>query len=375
MTAHGAKGLQAPLVILPDTTGAGRNDDGLAWVDDPSTGLSLPVWCPSQTMRCRALENLRNDAAGLRAEEENRLLYVALTRAEDWLLICGWKSKNAPPAQSWYRQVERGFDHLGVASQPFDDGRDGFPATIRVWETLQSAPTKAPKLSEVATHAVLPDWAGQAPLWQPMPPPIEPALPQPLAPSRPEGASLGRVPEADSPLLARDAGGMRFRRGQVVHSLLQHLPELPEAEWEAAALHHIARSLPDLAAPQSLAAEVLAVLRHPGLGVLFGPNSRAEVPLSGTIGHQVIGGLIDRLAITPGRVWVADYKTNRNPPATVAHTPSLYLRQMAAYRALLMEIFPESEICCVLIWTIGARADQLPPSLLDGYAPGAAIDA
>ncbi len=375
MTAHGAKGLQAPLVILPDTTGAGRNDDGLAWIDDPISGLSIPVWCPSQDLRCRALESLRDDTKSLRMEEENRLLYVALTRAEDWLLVCGWKSKKAPPGNCWYRQVERGFEHLGIASQAFEGGRDGFPAEIRVWETAQTAPIKPAKLSAIRSHIPLPDWAGCAPLWTPAPAPAEPVLPQPLAPSRPEGVSLGSVPAADSPLLARDAGGLRFRRGQVVHSLLQHLPDLPAAEWDAAALRHITSSLPDLSTPQSLAAEVLAVLRHPELGVLFGPGSRAEVPLSGTIGTQVIGGLIDRLAITPGRVWVADYKTNRNPPASAAHTPMLYLRQMAAYRALLAEIFPESEICCVLVWTVGARADQLPASLLDGYAPGATIDA
>ena len=200
-------------------------------------------------------------------------------------------------------------------------------------------------------------------------------MPQPLAPSRPEGASLGEVPAADSPLQARDTTGSRFRRGQVVHTLLQHLPDLAPDEWEAAAFGHIVKALPDLDAPDKLVAELLAVLRHPQLGALFSPGSRAEVPLSGVIGEQVIGGLIDRLVIEPGRVLVADYKTNRNPPKSVDHTPILYLRQMAAYRALLQQIFPESEISCVLIWTVGARVMPLPTALLDGHAPGAAIDA
>jgi ATP-dependent helicase/nuclease subunit A len=176
-------------------------------------------------------------------------------------------------------------------------------------------------------------------------------------------------------LAARDTAGLRFRRGQVVHTLLQHLPDLPPETWNDSARQHIIRALPDLDEPQSLANEVLAVLRHPELGALFSPGSRAEVPLSGVIGGQVIGGLIDRLVVQPGRVLVADYKTNRNPPNSVEHTPILYLRQMAAYRAVLSEIFPQSAISCVLIWTVGARAILLPSALLDGHAPNAAIGA
>ncbi len=372
MTVHGAKGLQAPLVILPDTTGKPPADDKLVWLD--SDGLRLPIWAPNKALRCRAIEAQRGDTAEEQAEEQNRLLYVALTRAEDWLLVCGWETKTTAP-QCWYNQVRRGFDRLPDAVTETIDIRDGFPGEIRVWQTAQTAAPRRQTSKAATEYAALPEWAGAAPLWQPTPPPIEPALPQPLAPSRPEGASLGEVPAADSPLQGRDTAGQRFRRGQVVHTLLQHLPELPPAQWEAAALNHIRRTLPDLAHPDVQTAELLAVLRHPELGALFGPGSRAEVPISGVLGNQVIGGLIDRLVIAPGRVLVADYKTNRNPPKSVERTPILYLRQMAAYRALLRKIFPESEISCVLIWTVGARAMMLPPSLLDGHAPGAAIAA
>ncbi len=112
-----------------------------------------------------------------------------------------------------------------------------------------------------------------------------------------------------------------------------------------------------------------AILNHPELAPLFGPTSRAEVPLTGVIGDQVIGGLVDRLAVLPDRVLLADYKTNRAPPADPAATPLLYLRQLAAYRALLRAIHPGRPVLCALIWTRAARVDLLDDALLDAHAP------
>ena len=374
MTVHGAKGLQAPVVILPDTTGKTQDDRGVVWLKDESSGVELPVWSPNKEVSCAAVAQARGAGAAAQSEEKNRLLYVALTRAEDRLLVCGAKSKNQPN-DCWYNQIRTGFETLGIQPTPYLGGKDGFPAETRIWQTAQSADPKRRDASQAMALPALPDWIGTAPLWQPHHLPDEPALPQPLAPSRPEGAALGTVPEADSPLLARDAGGQRFRRGQVVHALLQHLPDLPPAQRAAAARLYVLGALPDLVAVDSLVREVLAVLEHPRLAPLFGPQSRAEVPLSGVVGGQVIGGLIDRLAILPGRVLVGDYKTNRNPPEDVAHIPVLYLRQLAAYRALLRAIFPDSLVSCALIWTVGAQVMLLPDELLDGHAPGADIAA
>ncbi len=102
---------------------------------------------------------------------------------------------------------------------------------------------------------------------------------------------------------------------------------------------------------------------------LFGPGSRAEVPLTGRIGESVVGGLVDRLAVLPDRVLVADYKTARTPPARPEDVPVLYLRQMAAYRAVLRAAFPDRPVDCLLVWTTGARVMALPHPLLDSHAP------
>ena len=179
------------------------------------------------------------------------------------------------------------------------------------------------------------------------------------------------MPRAASPLQARDDAGQRFLRGNLVHTLLQHLPDLPPDEQEAAALEHLGRPAFGLpwAEVSGLAAQVMAVLRHPGLAPLFQPGSRAEQPLTGLVGNTVVNGVVDRLAVLPGEVWLADYKTLRDAPADVAATPVRYLRQMAAYRAVLRGVFPGRAVRCALVWTQGATVAMLPDALLDAHAP------
>ncbi len=369
MTVHGAKGLQAPLVILPDTTALPPDDGPLMWAQDPDGGADVPVWSPRKELRCAASGALREAAAARQREEHNRLLYVALTRAEDRLLVCGWQPRRALPEGCWYELVARGFSCLGAS-----------PATSPLpWEgaVLRHAcgQIRPPEADAGGTGdgggAMLPAWAGRAPDWTPAPPPRETVPPSPLAPSRPEGAELGPVPQAASPLAARDLSGARFQRGQMAHALLQHLPTLPRAERRAAALHWLRRPGVAIADPQTLADQVMSVLDHPELAPLFGPEGRAEVPLTGVVGGAVVGGLVDRLAVLPDRVLVADYKTNRTPPARAEDVPVLYLRQMAAYRDVLRGALPGRAVICALVWTAAAQVMPLSDSLLDGHAPGA----
>ena len=363
MTVHGAKGLQAPLVILPDTTALPPEDNTILWTPDPETGRDVPLWAPRKELRCAAGETLREAAAARRLQEHNRLLYVALTRAEDRLLVCGWAPRKGVPDTCWYSLVRRGFAALGAAAEPFGP-----------WEgqaLRHAAPQLVPPRREPARDSgpmePLPAWAGTAPDWHPISPPAEPPRPEPLAPSRPEGVELGALPAAASPL---GDPAQRFRRGRLIHALLQHLPEVaPErrATMAEAWLRRAGTGLSQADAAD-LAAETMAILAHPGLVELFGPESRAEVPLSGVIGEQVVGGLVDRLAVLPDRVLVADFKTNRRAPARAEDTPVMYLRQMAAYRAVLRQVFPDRPVHCWLIWTHTAQVSALPDALLDEHA-------
>jgi ATP-dependent helicase/nuclease subunit A len=374
MTVHGSKGLQAPLVILPDTTSLPPDDGPVTWAADPESGVEVPVWAPRKEFRCAAADTLRAATAQRRAEEHNRLLYVALTRAEDRLLVCGWQTKRQPAPECFYNVVLAGFSALGVVPRPFDAVPDAWDGDHFVHEAPRTAtPDKPDAVLAPEAGPSMPAWAGSAPLWQAHAPPAEPAPPVPLAPSRPEHAALGSVPDAASPLAARDAGGGRFRRGQLVHALLQHLPAVPEPARAAAALRFLSRPGHGLLAgeAEAVVADVLAVLAHPELTELFGPAGRAEVALTGLIEGRVVGGLVDRLAVLPDRVLIADYKTNRAPPATLTAVPVLYLRQMASYRSVLRAIYPGRPVRCALVWTAGARVMPLPHALLDTHAQGA----
>jgi ATP-dependent helicase/nuclease subunit A len=361
LTVHGAKGLQAPLVILPDTTGMPKEDDSLLWPDDPASGvpgpgIKVPIWVPRRDFHCARTRHFGDDARRLRRQEHNRLLYVALTRAEDRLVVCGAKPKRGLPDEAcWYNSIARGF---GKLTRPTEAG-------AAVIETARTKPPEVARDIATTTEPVLP------PAFLGRMPPAEPARPQPLVPSRPEGVELGPLPAGASPLAKLENGADRFQRGQLIHTLLQHLPSLPEVHQHAAALRFSQRAGNDLAAATAaeIADEVMAILRHPTLAPLFGPGSRAEVPLTGVTGDVVVGGLVDRLVVLPDRVLVGDFKTNRRTPATVEATPVAYIRQMASYRAVLRTIFPTRPITCALIWTREAKVAMLPDALLDRHAP------
>ena len=358
MTVHGAKGLQAPLVILPDTTSLPPDGGGLVWTDS-----GCPLWSPRSELRCAAVDRLRAAARQARMEEYNRLLYVALTRAEDRLLVCGWQTRHTLPADCWYDLVRRGMEKLGVVEQALENAGDPWDGSVLACETEQRAPVVPAKDDRRPPSASLPSWAGSPPDWLPASVPAEPSRPAPLAPSRPVDAGLGPVPPAASPV---GRGIAAVERGTLIHQLLQHATSLPE-EGRGAAIGSFVKAA---GAPADVGREVAAILDHPTLRPLFGPEGRAEQPLAGYVNGAVVSGIVDRIAVLPSEVVLADYKTHRDAPSTPEATPVLYLRQMAAYRAVLRAVFPDRPVRCCLVWTRTATVTVLPAALLDSHEPG-----
>jgi ATP-dependent helicase/nuclease subunit A len=187
-----------------------------------------------------------------------------------------------------------------------------------------------------------------------------------LRPSQPD-----EEPAVKSPLAAEDRT-VRFRRGTLIHRLLQFLPELSLESREAAALRFLALPGHGLAPTQQQALwrEVETVLNDPAFGPVFAPGSQAEVPIVGLIGRISISGQVDRLVVEERRVLIVDYKSNRPPPASEDGVDAAYRRQMAAYRAVLAAIYPDRRIDCALLWTDGPRLMPLSAALLDPHAPG-----
>lgn len=367
MTVHGAKGLEAPFVILPDTVALPPDEDRLHWTRDGLTGVELFLWAPNKDFCAAAVEAKRAQRTAARIEEYNRLLYVALTRARDHVLVCGWQNQGDPPPESWYAAVALGMRRAGAAQAAHEWG------TALEVRCEQATKAEVAPGSEEKAPLPLPAWAGSAPAWRPAPLPMEPAPPRPLAPSRPQDAEFGSVPPARSPLARAGAGNGAGTRGELAHSLLQHLPALPPSERPGAARAFVARAIPG--GDAKLVADVLGVLEAPALAPLFGQGSRAEQSLAGVVDGQVITGRVDRLAVLPGEVLVADYKTSRAVPEAAEDVPLLYVRQLAAYRALLRLIYPAHRVRCVVIYTDGPAALEIPQALLDRHAPCAKIAA
>ncbi len=342
MTIHGAKGLQAPIVFLIDQQRRSPGDDGLFWI--ASGGVDLPLWSPRKSADHPLTAAARLQREQQAALEENRLLYVALTRAEDRLYVCGTGSGSATSKPGWH-------DHVATAltAMPDVQALDLPQMSGDGW----SGPALFVASSQVAA---------------PRPQSVELAAADSRA--RPSSAEIAAEPALVSPLAADQ--GYRFKRGRLIHHLLETLPDLPQDDRFLAASAYLARPIHGLTDPQrqEIAREVLAVLDHADFAPLFGPQSQAEVPvvatLTDTAGRsRILSGQIDRLALVGDDCLIVDYKSNRPPPMQVSQVPLPYLRQMAAYRAAVRLIYPDKTVRCVLLWSDSPRLMELPSDMLD----------
>lgn len=360
MTVHGAKGLQAPIVFLPDTLQIPTKGDALLW-GSLGKGREAPLWPPRAEFRDAWAEELTQRNKDKTLEEYRRLLYVALTRAEDRLIVCGWQTSRTPSDDCWLHQIRLGLTDIAeTRDDPFlaeMNETDGAGVLVLENPGRCEKPADRSAGTDPSGDAPLPDWAALAP--RPEDHPV-----RPLTPSRPD-----EEPPARSPLGTDD--GARFRRGRLIHRLLETLPNLeppkrPEAarRWLALPTHGL-----EPEAQEEIARETLAVLDDPRFAEIFTETALAEAPLAGEIGGTVIAGQVDRLVVTKDAVLVVDYKTNRPPPEKVEAVPTVYFKQMAAYRALLQQLYPAKTIRCALLWTDGPRLMELPSSTLNAVAP------
>ncbi|WP_342643391.1 double-strand break repair helicase AddA [Rhodoligotrophos ferricapiens] len=354
MTVHGSKGLEANIVFLPDTCSPPRkqNDPEILAFPADEHGDPIHCWRLGSAYRTRAIDRLREREQQAQFEEYNRLLYVAMTRARDRLYICGYKGARPPAGITWY-------DLISTALKPrareivLADGE-----TIWRIESAQTASMPAPAGEETRQQpADLPDWTlRSAPPEAPGHIELSPShLGEGLAPA------LRQSAEPSPLLIASD--WLRFRRGRLIHRLLEALPDLPRHAREAAALRYLAQSASDLSEHEHVGIwhEVRAILDHPDFAEVFAPGSLSEVPLAALTADAgaKLTGRVDRLAITPRQVLVIDYKTNRPPPLTLDEVDPVYIRQLNAYASILRRIFPDKRVRCALLWTVGPRLMEL----------------
>ena len=356
MTVHGSKGLQAPIVILADATGAPGDAGDLALEDDP---LELkpdrrrmvplpPLGKDEKKGRIAEAEEAKKRAM---LQEHWRLLYVAITRAEEALFIGGSlgkreADKGVPHEDSWYARLAPLFEEA-----PIDDP---------LWLTRREWGERAEPL--VPDEGASRGGGGDVtlPRWVTTPIGPEPRPPRPLAPS-----SAGEDKGGEPPL-PPEAARHAARRGSLIHALLERLPDVPAGTRADAARSWLARQAADL--PEALREEMLAaalgVLDHPDFAPIFSPQALAEVPLAATVDGVVVAGTADRLLIEDTRITVVDFKTTRRPPESADAIPLATLRQMAAYVAALEAIYPGREVRAGVLYTHAPVLFDLAPGTL-----------
>jgi ATP-dependent helicase/nuclease subunit A len=389
MTVHGAKGLQAPIVFVPTTavapTRKRTNQDNIHWDSPKDGGKPVVMWRMDKKCESALVHKAQQETYERSIAEYNRLLYVAMTRAEDTLILSGWQKKTPQNYdESWYKHIESvfkawqeqqekgtmpsGMRLLPVYTEPMPEFTGLLPdddvAVLRRFcmrkDAVPSDATPAPSAQPVSAETndvVAPARMMPAGIRAALP--AEPSPPSPLVPSRLEDEDAIAV---TSPL--QHSGRSSYFRGTWIHRLLQFLPDVPPSHRMAAAqkVLHGQRIAPVDA--ESWIHEVCAVLDMPAWQPLFGSRSVAEVSLVGLVGTFAISGQVDRLYVDDDLVWVVDYKSNRMPAATIAEVPEVYVRQLAAYRQALEKMYPHREVRCSLLWTNTLHLMTLPTEIL-----------
>jgi ATP-dependent helicase/nuclease subunit A len=387
MTVHGAKGLEAPVVILADTTTPpkGSHQPSLLEINPPPYPPPLAgegregvpgapacmVWAGRRDQDVDAVAAARQAVLDENEHEHRRLLYVAMTRAAEHLVVCGCHGKTKPKLGCWYDLVRKGLD-----GQPgFEEIRDGEATKWRYRKT--AAPAWAPAASPSPNRSPQQQTSvgggeKKLPAWLTSPAPAESGGSVVVSPSSVSDEAVVMQAPRQQSAAQEQAQARALARGTLIHRLLQSLPDIKPARRETAAHSFLSRAGAEFSLEERnlFVSRALAIFADPLFASLFAPGSRAEVPIVGRLtrpdGPEIrVSGQIDRLAITAQAVLIADYKTNRDPPETVEAAPPAYVGQLALYRAVLGTIYPDRPIRAALVWTEIPDLMELPAAMLD----------
>jgi ATP-dependent helicase/nuclease subunit A len=365
MTVHGAKGLEASVVFLVDTTTSPRDTQRLKLIHlpqgDATHAPGVVVWAGRKAEDPEAVAAARETMLGETEDEYRRLLYVAMTRAADRLIIGGCLPGNMGSVRklSWYDLITKGLGNSGLHQETIETSNGPIKRYSRLEDV--AAPTGAAAATPAAASIELPIWL------QTSAPPEAPAddLLRPSGASEEDGH---RIRAGESIQLRARA----LQRGTLVHRLLQSLPEIAAERRREAASRYLARNADGWsdADREALATRVLALIEDPRFAPVFGDGSRAEVAIAGRLERPgrapaLVSGQIDRLVVTPGEVLIVDFKTNHAPPVLASETPPAYVRQLALYRAVLGKLYPQRPVRAALLWTETPELMEISTPALD----------
>ncbi|MBN8976305.1 MAG: double-strand break repair helicase AddA [Rhizobiales bacterium] len=366
MTVHGAKGLEASVVFMVDTTTSPSDSQRLRLIRVPQGnadphGLSVNVWAGSKADDPAAVAAARAAMLDDTEDEYRRLLYVAMTRAADRLIVGGCQPGNRKEVRenSWYDLIAKGLAASDLQCEEIDTPSGVVKRYTRAGDTHSTiAPISE---AEATTELSLPPWLRTTA-------PPDPRADAVLRPSDSNDDKAHAMRGSESP----EQRARALQRGTLVHRLLQSLPDLADEQRLEAARRYLARAARDWSDDErnALIAQSLALLDDPRFAPVFAPGNRAEVSIIGRLprprgGHVVVSGQIDRLVVTDDAVLIVDYKTNHAPPTHAKDAPPAYVRQLALYRAVLTHLYPGRTIRAALAWTETLEIMEISAPALD----------
>ncbi|QTP63168.1 UvrD-helicase domain-containing protein [Wolbachia endosymbiont of Ceratosolen solmsi] len=315
MTIHKSKGLQAPIVFLVDTNTVPRSNESIIF-----DGMEVPFWCRKnnnaycdQVKREKKLEDYN---------EYLRLLYVALTRAEDELYIL---SKEAVQKGSWYdliTQYGTSYEKKQACLQPI------FKEKVEVLCVNANYPYIYKKRDYFDVPVI--------------------SLPPNLSMSFQHVTLEPREKKPVSSYLndKKKSTGMTdgYARGLIIHSILQYMPKIEKERrknWVRKYLDNINTSEDK----DEIYSKILAF--NEKYGYLFDLGGKSEITLSGIIDGEPVLVRLDRLCITQDKAIIIDYKSHRNVSVSLLNEIK---KQMLIYKTLVQEIYPNKQVECVVIW-------------------------
>ena len=372
MTVHGSKGLEASVVFLVDTTTSPSDTQRMNLIRMPQ-GNAAPdapgvvLWAGRKTDDPPAVATARAAMKEDTEDEYRRLLYVAMTRAADRLIVGGVLpgNRNAVRELSWYDLITKGLSASDLHHQEIQTASGPVQRYSRLEDV--EPPAGAVFVQDNPAPEPLPVW-----------------LSQPAPPEAPADVLLRPSDAADSDTRAvvteetKRARERALKRGTFTHRLLQSLPDVAAERRLDAARAFLERNAKEPSgkewfdAPErdALVQQVITLIENPVFAALFAPGSHAEVSIAGRIERRgrppaLVSGQVDRLVVTESEVLIVDYKTNHNPPLAVDDAPQAYVRQLALYRRVLRNLYPARSIRCALLWTETTQMMEIPPAALD----------
>jgi ATP-dependent helicase/nuclease subunit A len=367
MTVHGAKGLEAAVVFMVDTTSSPSDTQRLRLIQLPqSAGREVVVWAGRKADDPVAVATARTAMLAETEDEYRRLLYVAMTRAADRLIIGGCMPGNMNNVRKlcWYDLIAKGLAASGLCEETVE-AADGVVKRYRLAVDAGDGGSTDVAAAEAPAPVQLPSWLR-------MPVDAEAATAPALRPS--DGGGLARRRFGGGEQL--EARARAIQRGTLVHRLLQSLPEVPPSRRREIALTFLARNAETWSEVEreALAGQVLTVIGEPRFAPVFAEGSRAEVAIVGRLEQNggrsaLVSGQIDRLVVTADEVLIVDFKTNQAPPKAAADAPEAYIRQLALYRAVLQKLYPKRCVRAALLWTESTELMEISASALDAGLP------